>query len=202
MGRKSIRDIRSEELIEATISAGHRLGFANITLADVAREADISPASVSYYFGSKDQLMIATMRKLLNVLRAAMLKRLAGEVLPHRRLRAMVEANFDDQLFRLEQCSIWMQFWAQAPYSPALSRLHHINRNRVRSNFRAELKQILPPEICEVARRAIQAYMDGVWLEVVQLAEPVNAGEYRAQALQFVEMILDAPEGLLQVEAS
>lgn len=198
MGRRKIRDIRNEELISATISAAYENGFGNITLADVAREAGASPASVTYYFGTKEQLMCAAMLRLMNLLRDALLRRLQTAQTAHDRFLAVIDANFDESLFVLEQCSMWIQFWSQAPYSAPLSRLHQINRSRVRSNFRSELKQLLPPESRETARRAIQAYMDGVWIEAVQQNQKLNAASARAEARRFVEMILSSPESLVR----
>ena len=74
MGRKRIRDIRNEELIEATIVAVHTRGYGVVTMAEIAREAGASAASINYYFGSKEGLMEATMRHLLNKLKQAMIR--------------------------------------------------------------------------------------------------------------------------------
>lgn len=196
MARKQIRDLRHEELIQATISAVHESGFSGITLAEIARRADISPASINYYFGSKEQLMMAVMRRLMTLLRDRMLIRLSDAKTPRERLLAMIEANFDDDLFTLEQCSTWMQFWGEAPYSPGLNRLHRINRSRVRSNFRSVLTSLVHDDLKETTRRSIQAYMDGVWVDAAQTRQDLDAGLARKEACKFVELILDSSEEL------
>lgn len=196
MARKQIRDVRHEELLRATIAAVHEKGFSGITLADIARRADISAASINYYFGSKEQLMMAVMRKLMTKLRTAMLRRLRGATTPRERLLAMIEANFDDDLFTLEQCSTWMQFWGEAPYSPKLKRLHRINRNRVRSNFRSVLRPLVPDDLEEITRRSVQAYMDGVWIEAAQSRRPLDGALAREEARKFVELMLESSEEL------
>jgi len=190
MARKRIRDIRNDELIAATIDAVHQLGFANITLSDIARKADISPASINYYFGSKDQLLAATMLQLLSKLHAATLARLEKANDPESRLMAIVEANFDDALFTVQQCSVWVQFWSAAPYSTTLARLHRINRCRVRSNIRGELHKIAPEASRETVRRAIQAYMDGLWVQAAQSNRAVDAEASRIEARRFTELLL------------
>ena len=190
MARKRIRDIRNDELIAATIDAVHQLGFANITLSDIARKADISPASINYYFGSKDQLLAATMQQLLSTLHLATLERLKKVTDAEGRLIAIVEANFDDSLFTVQQCSVWVQFWSAAPYSTPLARLHRINRSRVRSNLREALKNNLPEASRETVRRAIQAYMDGLWVQAAQSNRPVDARASREEARRFTELLL------------
>lgn len=190
MGRKRIRDIRNEELIEATIVAVHRHGYGVVTMAEIARVADASAASINYYFGSKEGLMEATMRHLLTKLKNAMILGYAAAPTPQDRLYAVMDANFADDLFTVEQCSIWMQFWANAPYSQRLSRLHRINRNRVRSHFLAELKQLLPPDQVEPARQALQSYMDGVWLQAAQSEGALDPVSARAAAHQVVDLVI------------
>ncbi|AFO88053.1 transcriptional regulator BetI [Phaeobacter inhibens] len=191
MGRKRIRDIRNEELIEATIVAVHRRGYGVVTMAEIAREAGASAASINYYFGSKEGLMEATMRHLLNKLREAMIRGYATAKSPKERLYAVMDANFDDELFSVAQCSLWMQFWASAPYSPRLSRLHRINRSRVRSHFLAELNGLLPPDRVETARHALQCYMDGVWLQAAQSATPLDSAQARRAAHRVVDLALN-----------
>jgi len=192
MTRKRIRDIRHEEFISAAISAIHKRGFASVTMTEIAAEADATAASISYYFGSKDNLMDATMRRLLNILKTALLKNLSTATTPRERLMAIIDANFDDALFDSAQCSVWIQFWSHAPYSTPLSRLHKINRTRVRAHVRAELKHLLPTGTRETARRALQSYMDGVWLEATQTTEPLNPATTRKEARRVISLLLDS----------
>ncbi len=192
MGRTRIRDIRHEELINATITAVHQRGYSVVTMAEIAAEAGASAASINYYFGSKEKLMQATMVRLLRLLKDAMLERYAGANSPHERLMAVIDANFSDRLFTIEQCSIWMQFWANAPYSPSLQRLHRINRARVTAHFRAELRTLLPVARHEAVREALQCYMDGVWLEAAQSDAPLNPEQARAEARQVADMLLQS----------
>ncbi|MGH1465876.1 MAG: choline-binding transcriptional repressor BetI [Cognatishimia sp.] len=190
MTRRRIRDIRNEELIDATIQAVYEKGYALVTMAEIAKVADASAASINYYFGSKDRLMEATMLRLLTILKTATLDRLAIAQTPQDRLMAVLDANFDDRLFTVEQCSIWMQFWANAPYFASLSRLQRINRRRVQSHFRAELRHLVGPEHRETVRVALQSYMDGVWLDAAQAANPLDPQSARAEARRFAGLMI------------
>lgn len=190
MARKRISEIRHEELIDATIRVIHRRGYAAATMQEIGAEAGASAASINYYFGSKERLLAATMRRMLGVLRAALLERYAEAKTPRARLDAVVEANFDDRLFTRAQCSVWMQFWSFAPQSAALARLHRINRARVKSQFRAALRPLAPPLTRETARAALQAYMDGVWLEAAQSEGPLHPAAARREAAKVVDLLL------------
>lgn len=202
MSRKRIRDIRNDELIEATIIAVHKRGYSVVTMAEIATEAGASAASINYYFGSKEGLMEATMRHLLNKLRQAMVEGYARAHTPIDRIYAVMDANFADDLFTVPQCSVWMQFWANAPYSPRLSRLHRINRARVRSHFQAELRCLLPEQQVETARRALQCYMDGVWLQTAQSDKQADPAAARAAAHRVVELTLASRTTLAAAQSS
>ena len=54
--KKSIRDIRHEELIDAAITAIYKNGYATVTMTEIAREIGATAASINYYFGSKENL--------------------------------------------------------------------------------------------------------------------------------------------------
>lgn len=190
--RRRIRDIRHDELIDATVSAVHRHGYSVVTMAEIAREAGASAASINYYFGSKDRLMEATMRRLLCLLKDATLDGLKTAQGPHQRLMALLDANFADRLFTPAQCSLWVQFWANAPYSPRLSRLQRINRQRVQNNFRYDLRQLLPDPAAETVREALQSYMDGVWLDSAMANRPSDPDLVRKEARRVAQMMLDA----------
>ncbi len=190
MGRTRIRDIRHRELIDATVSAVHQRGYAVVTMAEIASLAGASAASINYYFGSKEKLMEATMRHLMTLLKQAMLERYATARTPLDRLNAVLDANFSDRLYTIEQCSVWVQFWSSAPYVPTLARLHQINRARVTSHFRAELGALLSPARRETVRVALQSYMDGVWLEAAQAAAPLQPARARAEAREVAALLL------------
>ena len=53
MERRSIRDIRNSEFIQATLQAVQQKGFQNVTLSEIAAYASTTAASITYHFGSK-----------------------------------------------------------------------------------------------------------------------------------------------------
>ncbi|WP_298359253.1 transcriptional regulator BetI [uncultured Litoreibacter sp.] len=189
MTRRRIRDIRHDEFVAATIRGVHAHGFGRVTMAEIAKEAGSSAASIAYYFGSKEKLMEATMRHLLTLLKQAMLRRYAAANTARDRLIAVIDANFDDQLFTPAQCSLWVQFWSNAPYVPILARLHRINRARVQSHVQAEVKHLFPPDKRAAVTAMLQAYMDGVWLEAAQ-SNDCNPSQARKDAAALVTLLL------------
>lgn len=190
MKRTRIRDIRHQEFIQAALGATHVRGFHAVTMADITAQVGATAASINYYFGSKERLMHDTMLFLLGLLRDENIRALSHATTPKERLRAIVEANFSDTLFTPEHCGFWVQFWSAAPYSPNLARLQNINRSRVRSHFRHELRHLTPPHTRETIRRLIQSYMDGVWVAVAQGERKVDPAHARQEARAMIDMVL------------
>jgi AcrR family transcriptional regulator len=57
MGRLDVKESRRTQLIEATIDSLARHGFAEFTLAQVAKSARLSQGIVNFYFRSKEALI-------------------------------------------------------------------------------------------------------------------------------------------------
>ena len=94
---EAVKEVRRKQLIDATILAIGRVGYANATLTHVASEAGLSPGIVNFYFKSKEQLLIATLEQIAEeysaFLQAAINK---GKVAPAAGLEAMIEADFSE----------------------------------------------------------------------------------------------------------
>lgn len=190
MGQQRISEIRRQELIQASMKVISDRGFADVTVAQIAKHTGGSTGSIHYYFGGKDALLEATMRHLLNRLQTAHHRLRAGANTPMDRLLAVVDANFDPEFMTRETCRVWTQFWAFAPYYPALARLHRINRSRVTSNIMAPLRHLAAETNPTITTTAIQSYMDGIWVEAAQANGEPDTHGLRDQARAFVGVLV------------
>ena len=62
--RSDIKHLRREQLIEATIDTIAKHGFRKTTLGQVAKRAKLSQGIVSFYFKTKDGLLLETLKFL------------------------------------------------------------------------------------------------------------------------------------------
>lgn len=110
--RQSIEEVRRSELIEATVQTIARRGFDRTTVRDIARAAGASPASVLYYFSSKDELLAAafehTDQRFRNRVRADL-----EPLLGTQRLRRLVELCLPEA-GESPQWDIEIDLWALA----------------------------------------------------------------------------------------
>ena len=143
MARPGVSQMRRKQLIEATVAAIHTHGYDATTMAKIAQRAGMSPGLIAHYFGSKGDLLEATMRSLLTELQMLAAQRLgqAGDA-PRARLAAIVSANFDDSQCATQTVAAWLAFWGQVPHEPKLGRLQRIYRRRLHSNLKREFGRL------------------------------------------------------------
>src|SRR5215470_19898206 len=103
-----IREARQRQLIEATMAAISRYGYAKLTLTHVATLAGLSPGIVNFHFRSKEQLLAATLEYLVEEYEAfwAQASSRAGEQAAAK-VEAMIEFEFDPRVSSLEKVSVW-----------------------------------------------------------------------------------------------
>ncbi len=111
---------RRRQIIDATIEAIYRRGIADLRLADVARAAGVSYGVVSFYFKSKDALLLATMNDVaLEYANALHEAANAPAATPMARLLAVLDVNFDARIAEPRKTAVWVAIWGQSQVSPA-----------------------------------------------------------------------------------
>lgn len=172
MPKIGMEPIRRKQLIEATIASINDVGFSDTTVKQISQRAGVSTGIIHHYFGGKEDLLEATMRKLLTDLRVETVERLQTATTPKARLEAIIEANFSDKLFDVAPVTAWLAFWAQVPNSDRLRRLQRINKSRLQSDLRHALKQLVGKDDALRIAFGIDALMDGLWVSCA-----VNGGK-------------------------
>lgn len=179
--------VRRNQLIEAAISSLHDYGYADTTVARIARKAGVSSGIVHHYFDGKDDLLFATMQHMLQVLRAETLRNLKQAATPRARLSAIVEANFAPSQYSPDVMSAWLALYGSARQSPNLTRILKLYDARLKSNLRDALKKLTGQEKAAEMAIGVSALIDGVWLRAALLGDGYN----RDTAIHLVSSYID-----------
>lgn len=172
MPKLGAEPIRKAALINAAISEVGQAGSLDVTVAQIARAAGMSPALAHHYFGSKDQIFLAAMRHVLTVFGESVRHGLPGST-PRQRLQVVVTASFGPQNFRREVVSAWLNFYAMALVHDEAARLLRVYHRRLRSNLLYGLRPLShrPEAIADT----LGALIDGVYLRAALTPGPVDA---------------------------
>ena len=171
MPKLGAEPIRKAALINAAIAEIGRAGSLDVTVAQIARAAGMSPALAHHYFGSKEQIFLAAMRHILATYGKSVRKTLPGNG-PRGRLDAILNASFAPLNFRREVISAWLNFYALALLNKEAERLLRVYHCRLRSNLIVALEPLTdhPARIAET----LGALIDGVYLRAVLTRGPTD----------------------------
>ena len=168
MARVGTEKLRKKELIEATIESIESHGFQGTTILTISRRANLSAGIISHYFGSKQGLILATIRHLLEELKQGLLQQIANceePLTPELRLQMIVDTNFACFQKSTSVTRTWLCFWAQALHDPELARLQAVNSKRLLQNLLYSYRQAIPDkEQALLAATMTAAMIDGLWL--------------------------------------
>ncbi|MER8743064.1 transcriptional regulator BetI [Mesorhizobium sp. M1004] len=192
-GRKASKEVRQQQLIEATIDSLAKRGYAETTMADVADGAGLSRGIVNFHFESKEKLLIATLQYMYDEYsahwRAALRK--AGDD-PARQLQILVWADFDRSICNKRKLAAWLAFWGEAKSRPvyqALSSSRDAYYQQVFIDLCATLKQsggyAYEPQVMALV---LSAMLEGLWLRLMMGTEDTT----RETALQAANAFLAA----------
>lgn len=192
-GRKASREVRRQQLIEATIDSLARRGYAETTMADVADGAGLSRGIVNFHFESKEKLLVATLQHMSDEYAAhwrAALQRAGDD--PARRLAALVAADFDRAVCNKRKLAAWCAFWGEAKSRPTYQALCGA-RDVAYQNLILDLCRRLKEEggyayDPQGIALSISAVLEGLWLRLMMGGEEVT----RESALRGANELLAA----------
>jgi TetR/AcrR family transcriptional repressor of bet genes len=195
---EAVKEVRRKQLIDATIRAIGRVGYANATLTHVASEAGLSPGIVNFYFKSKEQLLIATLEQIAEEYsafwQAAINK---GKVAPAAGLEAMIEADFHPTVCNVEKVSIWYAFWAEARSNAS----YHDVVSRLEQDYLAQTETLCARIIQEGGYEGVSAgdvatglnaMIDGMWFDCLMEPKAFNRAEAKRICRQYLASVFPA----------
>jgi TetR/AcrR family transcriptional repressor of bet genes len=191
--------IRRAALVSATIHEIGVQGSMDVTVAQIARRAGMSPALAHHYFGSKEQIFAASMRHILTLYAAQVRGALIMAHGPRARIEAIIRASFTAMSTRPEHIAAWLNFYVQARKSPETARLLAIYHRRLQSNLHHAFALLVPTR-ADVLARGVAAMIDGLYCRHATGADAGVSTRSIETLLHYVALALDEhptslPEG-------
>jgi TetR/AcrR family transcriptional repressor of bet genes len=180
--RTQSRDLRRLQVIEATIQSLADRGFSRTTVTDVAARAGISHGLVLFHFQSKENLLAETLDFLAEEYRANWQAALAeaGDA-PEARILALIRADFAGAICTPARLAAWCAFWGESQSRPmyqarcgANDKLYNSTLVDLCAAMNARHGYSRNPER---TARLIRIMIEGVWLDLMTLAQPYSIAE-------------------------
>lgn len=184
-GRKASKEVRRQQLIEATIDSLAKRGYSETTMADVADGAKLSRGIVNFHFESKEKLLVATLQYMYDEYSTHWRNAYdrAGDNTADQ-LKALVTADFDRAVCNKRKLAAWCAFWGEAKSRPTYQALSGA-RDSAYQNLLFDLCSRLKTEAGypfepQALALALSALLEGLWLRLMMGLEDVT----RETALQ------------------
>ncbi|TCU27754.1 TetR family transcriptional regulator [Rhizobium azibense] len=174
MPKIGMEPLRRKALVDAALRVIADQGSLSVTMSDIARQAGVSPALAHHYFGSKEQLLIETVRSLLRQLRDDTVTALKAARTPREKLSAVIRISFQADQFAPETIAAWLAFYAEAQRSEETRRFLVIYSRRLRSNLLANLKKLCSPDAAGRIAEGAAAMIDGLYIRQSLKSAPIN----------------------------
>lgn len=185
MPKVGMEGIRRKQLIEATISSIHEIGFADSSISRISARAGVSTGIVHHYFKDKADLLEATLRELSDRLRNSVVKRLEQANSPTERLLAIIDGNLGTDQFTAESISAWLSFWSQVPKNQRFARVQNVIISRLHDNLTHALKLMGRQDSDHIAQ-VTAALIDGLWLRAALSADAPNSHHARLLVFDYL----------------
>lgn len=188
MPKVGMEPIRREALVRATIAEIGDVGSLQVTVSQIAHRAGMSSALAHHYFGGKEQIFLAAMRRILSDFRVEVNSELAN-VAPNGRAEAIIRACFAQSNLSPRAISAWMTFYVMAQTNAEALRLWKLYQRRLRSNLTHALRPISNDP--KAAAETLAALIDGLYLRTA-LNEPDTPETATQQAIAVLNMLVSS----------
>lgn len=191
MPKVGMEPVRRKALVDAALRVIGDQGTLAVTMSDIARRAGVSPALAHHYFGSKEQLLIETVRSLLRQLRDDTVTALNAAATPREKLSALIRVSFQANQFAPGTIAAWLAFYSEAQRSEDVRRFLVVYARRLRSNLMASLKVLCPTDDAERIAEGAAAMIDGLYIRQSLRSAPIGIEASIALTEDYVTSHLD-----------
>ncbi|TRL31121.1 transcriptional regulator BetI [Rhizobium straminoryzae] len=174
MPKLGMEPVRRKALVDAALRTIGSQGSLDVTMSEIAREAGVSAALAHHYFGSKQQLLLATIRALLAQLRADAVAALTAAETPRARISAVIRVSFQADQFAPDVVAAWLAFYSEAQRSEEVRRLLVLYARRLHSNLLSGLRPLCPAPLAKQIADGAAALIDGLYIRQSLKAAPLS----------------------------
>lgn len=185
--RTAPKEERWRQLIDAAMVSIATHGLTGATTAVVTEAAGLSAGIVSLHFGTKENLLVATLESLANEHRERWLEAQGDPTLgPAARLQAIMAAHFDPEICNPVKIAVWFAFFGEARYRETYRRIvraFDFERTTYVESCCRELAAergggaVDPPLLA----RSIESFADGLWLDMLLYPDEVRLADAKLQ---------------------
>ncbi len=185
--------------MEATMRCISRHGLSATTMAHITNEAGLSTGIVNLHFGSKDTLLLATLKYVTEEYAAGWMAIAENlQLSPAERVRRLVAFDFSAKITRRDKLAVWFAFWGEAKSRPLYQKICASNDDLCASALAKLITEMGvvqgngPETDAQAIASTYAALVDGLWLDMLLTPRQVPRQVAEQRALNFLRGQLPA----------
>lgn len=186
------KEVRRQQLIEATLDTLAEHGISGTTMAAVTNRAGLSMGIVSLHFQSKENLLTSTLQHLSEEIRDAWVNIYRDDGLSAtERLSGIVAASFDPVISSPKKISVWFAFFGEAAYRKVYRDMVEQFDDERTGAIEALCTEIITDgDYVNVSPAAltttVECLCDGLWLNMILYPEWVTPEEAHMRVMDML----------------
>lgn len=168
--RKTAKE-REDEIISAAIAVIGTKGLSQTTLADIAQKAGVGYGNLTFRFNSKDKLLTAALRAVLDEYTEIMTAAAAADIPAEPRLRRLISAAFAPSVTTRAKVALWNAFLSECHTRVAYRKIFAELRQNESDRTLSICKEIIEGRKrtdldANTIALGINALIEGLWLNM------------------------------------
>jgi AcrR family transcriptional regulator len=190
--------IRRRQIIDATRRCLLRKGFYRVTIQDIAREACVSTGIPNHYFGSREEILMATLYDTADRVRQWVASEMERGTTARESMELMIRAQSPEHAPVRELWSIWLDYWSEASRDERLASFQSertawwIERLQQLIQQGIDEGEFRPGETLDRARR-FWAFLDGLSIHCTVGDSSMPASDFVRHTLEYVRRDIYRP---------
>jgi TetR/AcrR family transcriptional repressor of bet genes len=187
------KEVRKQQLIDATTRSIAKNGLSGTTMATITREAELSMGIANLHFKSKDMLLSATLAHITNEYNSGQSALLCSTEYSSAadKLEALLDFNFSAKVTRRNKLAVWFAFWGEAKFRPIYKRICSTSDVVAEDAISYFFKQIIDEGCYKEANAELlaigyTALLDGLWLDLLVTPRTITRGKARKVACHYL----------------
>ena len=193
--RTAPKEKRRTQLIKATIRSIAKRGLPGTTMATVTSEAKLSLGIVNLHFQSKERLLVATLRYVVDEYRPAWTKAL-DESGPSNadKLRAILDVEFAPPICEPNKLAVCFAFWSESKSRPAYRTIcaeldKQNDEMLIEYCARIIAEGPYPGLDPKIVATGLSAMSWGLWLDMLVSPDSMNAEQAKNVCLAYLASV-------------
>ena len=179
-------------VIEAVVDVIARHGISGTTFATVSAAAGVSQGVLVFHFKNKEGLLTATLSRLLQEYRQAWQEVIAADD-PLERILGLIRTDFSPEICSQTKLALWFSFWGEAGAQPLYNKIcveAEIERNDAMLGSCRDLVAKSGGPDPELLTQSIEAFTDGLWLQMHMQGHPLTREEALDAAFAHLRLLI------------